>query len=332
MATDATLAMVRRVADASMEFPEFSWHWGWGEWIALESLLEASDATGDDRYQAFVVNQVAALEAAPPLVPRDHLLPGNVLLDLQARHDTGREGPLAEGLRRLLLESPRTPGGAPLLRPDEGGHIYVDSLYPHPSFLVRMSPGDESSVTEFTIPLLDALVDGGSPLPFHGFDANTGQFMGLRWGRGVGWCLLGLVDLAAVLDAEGAAFREVAGRVEAIASEMRSRQDPSGHWHTVVDDTSTCLEPSIAAFMTAAFEKGMRANVLDGSYAPAATSAWAAVERELPESGEYPVSIATPAGDARDYDALGMGLFPWGQGAVLRAIFERSLHADGGRS
>jgi unsaturated rhamnogalacturonyl hydrolase len=332
MTSDETLTLMRRVADASMGYPAFTWHWGWGEWIALEGLLEASDATGDERYRTFVVDHVASLDAEPPLVPRHHLLPGNVLLDLEQGHDMGRERRLAADLRRLLLGSPRTATGAPLLRPDEGGHIYVDSLYPHPSFLVRMTPGDESSVADFTLPLLDALVDASSPLPFHGFDAATGQFMGLRWGRGVGWCLLGLVDLVAILDPGGDAFGTVSARVRSIASEMRRRQHPSGDWHTVVDDPGTRLEPSVAAFMTAAFEKGMRAGVLDDSFAPAAALAWQAVTRALPDTGEYPVSIATPTGDASDYDALGIGRFPWGQGAVLRAISERFLHVNGGPS
>jgi hypothetical protein len=41
------------------------------------------------------------------------------------------------------------------------------------------------------------------------------------------------------------------------------------------------------------------------------------------DDGQLFVSEATPEGDLKLYQSFGLGVFPWGQGAALRAIEER---------
>ena len=88
----------------------------------------------------------------------------------------------------------------------------------------------------------------------------------------------------------------------------------------------------MAAFMSVALAKGIRSGCLDRGYEDAAERAWAAMHDRLAPDGTYPVSAATPPGTVREYDDLPLGLYPWGQGAVLRALHERaiSLGMNGG--
>ena len=49
---------------------------------------------------------------------------------------------------------------------------------------------------------------------------------------------------------------------------------------------------------------------------------WDACLEAISQTGQILVSEATPEGDLALYQALGLGVYPWGQGPALRAIEE----------
>lgn len=55
---------------------------------------------------------------------------------------------------------------------------------------------------------------------------------------------------------------------------------------------------------------------------------WDAFVAAISEAGQILISAATPEGDLASYQALGFGVYPWGQGPALRAIEERFLNAE----
>jgi hypothetical protein len=69
----------------------------------------------------------------------------------------------------------------------------------------------------------------------------------------------------------------------------------------------------------------MRFGLLDCSFEECATRSWAAFSSAITPNGHLLVSEATPEGDLELYQSLGLGVFPWGQGAALRAIEERII-------
>lgn len=323
--------LMARVADATLYYPQYQYKaWGYGEWIALEGLLAAARICQNPRYLGFVEGLITGwISKREQLIPADHVAPGVTFIELFKL--TGREIYLerALALANLLLNSPRSSRGARLLRPDANQHIYVDCLYSDPPLfcgLARVTGEgrwfDEAAA--YALEFWNVLVDGRIPLLYHGYsEANSGH-IGLLWGRGVGWALLGLVDTLADLPAEIKGRDALVADFRSMAGALRNLQAENGHWHTVLDHPETYLESSIACFVCAAFLKGIRTGLLDSSFEECARRSWNAFSGAITETGQLLVSEATPEGDLASYQTLGLGVFPWGQGPALRAIEEQS--------
>ena len=321
--------LLSRVADASLYYPEYRYKaWGYGEWIAMEGLLAAARFCGKPRYQGFVEGLIAGwISKRGQLLPIDHVSPGVAMVQLY--ESTGQAIYLdrALALAKLLLESPRSSRGARLLRPDTNTHIYVDCLYSDPPLFCKLGhlTGDSkwfAEAVDYSIEFWDVLVDPKVPLLYHGYSETTHSHIGLLWGRGVGWALLGLVDTLADLPATISGRDQISDHVTKMAATLRALQAPNGQWHTVLDHPETYLENSIAAFVFTSFQKAMRLALLDKSFAACTQKAWAAFTEAIQPDGRIQVSEATPEGDLASYQSLTLGFYPWGQGPVMRAIAE----------
>ncbi|HYM05134.1 MAG TPA: glycoside hydrolase family 88 protein [Terriglobales bacterium] len=324
-----------RVADAAIYYPEYRYRvWGYGEWIALEGLLAAARICENSRYLGFVEGLVAGwISKREQLIPADHVAPGVVLTELYAL--TGREVYLerALALGRLLLDSPRSSRGARLLRPDANQHVYVDCLYSDPPLFCRLAQvtGDRvwfEQAAGYALEFWNALVDARIPLLYHGYSDVSGDHIGLLWGRGAGWALLGLADTLTGLPAGIEGRDTLLADFRSLASALRDLEADTGDWHTVLDHPETYLEASIACFVCAALRKAMRTGLLDSSFDECARRSWEACTRSISGAGQILVSEATPEGDLASYQSLRLGVYPWGQGPALRAI-EEQLKSSG---
>jgi unsaturated rhamnogalacturonyl hydrolase len=326
-----TRELMARVAGATIYYPEYRYKvWGYGEWIALEGLLAAARICQNPRYLGFVEGLVAGwISKRDRLIPADHVAPGVALLELYGL--TGREIYLerALALARLLLSSPRSSRGARLLRPDANQHVYVDCLYSDPPLFCRLAHvtgerGWLQQAADYALEFWNVLVDARAPFPYHGYSDASGDHIGLLWGRGAGWALLGLADTLAEMPQNVRGRDALLAAFKGLAAAMRDSQVENGHWHTVLDHPETYLENSIACFVCAALFKGMRAGLLDSSFEDCARRSWNACRGAISETGQILVSEATPEGDLALYQSLGLGVYPWGQGPALRAIKEQS--------
>jgi unsaturated rhamnogalacturonyl hydrolase len=322
--------LMARVADATLYYPSYRYRvWGYGEWIALEGLLAAARLCEHSRYMGFVEGLIAGwISKRTDLIPADHVAPGVALVELYKL--TGREIYLdrALALAKLLLDSPRSSRGARLLRPDSRRHIYVDCLYSDPPLFCRLAQATGEQewfevAANYACEFWDVLVDRKIPLLYHGYSEDLSGHIGLLWGRGVGWALLGLVDTLADMPEEVSGREILLANLRAMAGALRDLQSEDGAWHTVLDHPETYLENSIACFVCAGFLKGMRMGLLDSTFEESANRSWDAFSGAIFPNGQLQVSEATPEGDLKLYQSLALGVFPWGQGAVLRAIEER---------
>jgi unsaturated rhamnogalacturonyl hydrolase len=169
-------------------------------------------------------------------------------------------------------------------------------------------------------------VDARVPLLYHGYSDASGEHIGLLWGRGAGWALLRAGRYPGGLACPHQARDILLANFRSLAATLRDLQAESGDWHTVLDHPETYLEPSIAFFVCAAFRKAMRAGLLESSFEACANRSWDACTRAISGAGQILVSEATPEGDLASYQALRLGVYPWGQGLgqgpALRAIDE----------
>jgi unsaturated rhamnogalacturonyl hydrolase len=324
-----------RVADAAIYYPEYRYRvWGYGEWIALEGLLAAARICQNPRYLGFVEGLVAGwISKRDQLIPADHVAPGVALLELYelTRREIYLDRALA--LARLLLDSPRSSRGARLLRPDANRHVYVDCLYSDPPLFccLARATGERGwfqQAADYALEFWNVLVDAKVPLLYHGYSDVSREHIGLLWGRGAGWALLGMADMLANLPDGVAGHEELLANFRAMAAVLRDLQSDNGNWHTVLDHPRTYLEPSIACFVCAAFLKARRTGLLDSSFEECARRSWDACRAGVSESGRILVSEATPEGNLDSYQALRLGVYPWGQGPLLRAIEERSIFGE----
>jgi unsaturated rhamnogalacturonyl hydrolase len=331
---NATASALERAAARTIGYPYKAW--GFGEAIAMLGLLAAWRVTGDARYRGFVESQFARWHVArgEGFVYADHVTPGVPLLILS--HDDARWMEAALGLGRLFRQFPLT-RAVPVHRPDLDGwsaHVWVDCLYTDGPFLALLSrvTGDatwQDLAAAHTLAYVDALRDPATGLFFHGFDAAAGRANAVRWGRGNGWALLGLVDLLRFLRDDHPARARLIAVVEHQIAALVARQDAGGHWHTVLDRTETYLEHSVTAMLAWAIPQAARIGLIADAAArvkalDAAARAFDAMLAATDTTGALVgVSAATPAGDLATYATQPTAVFPWGQGPLLLALADR---------
>lgn len=349
----ADAAEVARAAELLLRVPYVCWHYG--DSVAFEALLAATDVTGDARFAGFAHGFARGWAARDPAFREiDNTAPGLAMVHVAER--TG-DGVLLEAVARLAdsLCERRMLGGAyaawehsPLRQPygphplppeeaaivrDGGPGVFVDCLHFDPPFFaalgrVARDPSYTARAVEQALAYVRLLQDSEGGLFHHFWLEKTGRAHILGWGRGQGWALLGLLDTLEETH-DGRVEPDDRGHLEdsarRLATTMRDTQRPDGHWHTVAHDPTSGDETSTAAFMATAFARGIRAGILDGSFAEPAARALAAARSAVDGDGVLRgVSAAVwactlPAHYAnvpRDF------LVPWGQGPLVLALAE----------
>jgi unsaturated rhamnogalacturonyl hydrolase len=317
-------------AEHAMRYPYKVW--GFGEDIALRALLELSDATGDAAPAAFVHGLVARwCRTRGPLVPADHVAPGVVLLELHERHDDAPYLETALELAHLVAGFPVLAGVSVHRRdlepwPDT---IWVDCTALDGPFLARLATttADETWASrgiEMLLGYARALQDEGTGLFFHGYDVARRATSPIRWARGNGWALHGMVDTLEALPPDQPGAVELGARLRRLVGALAALQHGGGLWHTVLDDETSPLEASTAAFYASGVLKAGRLGLLDdGSEARVLVErAVDAVLRHARADGGLEISSATPVGGRATYVEQSLGVYPWGQGPLLLTFTE----------
>ena len=188
------------VADASLSYPAYQYKtWGYGEWIALEGLLSAARICADPKYLEFVEGLVGGwISSRTELIPADHVAPGVVLVRLY--EITGQESYLerALALAALLLGSPRSTRGAACSgRTRMPMFTLIASIRIRPSsanWVSSLATGSRFGSCGIHTEILGCSGRSGAFASLSRLQRRDPAPIGLLWGRGAGWALLGLVD------------------------------------------------------------------------------------------------------------------------------------------
>jgi unsaturated rhamnogalacturonyl hydrolase len=331
----SAVKLLRRTADRTQRF-DFS-VWFWGDAIAVDGMLEASELLDAPEYQDFALRFFERwIKASPSWT--DYLTPGPALLRLYQR--TGRED-LLSGAKRLAKwyreTIPQGPGGVHYYRPDIPQFrtmVIIDSLY-HvvPFFALLGRVTNDAACFDEAYEVwrchVDYLKSERGPLLCHNFDVGTGRHRGYGWGRGNGWALFALLELLEMMPETHPARPEALREFRQLSTDIRALQDQSGFWRTLLNDREAYLESSTAAFYGTIFSRAIRQGLLDDGFKPAVEAAWAAtVSRIDAEGGFFGVSGVTWAANSQTeelalYKSMPTEVNVWGQGAALRFIAER---------
>lgn len=324
---------LRSVATRTMRLPFRMW--GFGEAIALEGLLAASECLRDGEPRGFVEAMVrATLARGIGSHPEDHLAPGISILSLyrQTGDDDFLRG--ARNLAVLYNSLPENQYGAKLHRFGQPGwknQIWVDQMDVDAPFLAALFAITDEEIylrgaTRELLAYARLLQDETSGLMWHGYESACGC-NGELWARGNGWAAMGMAQTLACIPGAHPARTEIAERLTLLLRGLATLQDASGLWHTVLNDPTTGLETTLAAMIAYAIPAANRRGLEVSEFKSMADAACAAILQQVGPNGALQlVSDATPIGTRRMYATRPFGVFPWGQGPLLLLL---SMKAGG---
>jgi unsaturated rhamnogalacturonyl hydrolase len=354
---EALIPACRKAADRLLSY---GWKlWFWADSIGMEGLLDASEVTGDPSFRSYVHGFFKAW--LPRMQHRsrfDHTAAGVALVRCYQQTKDAALLDAARDFAGYLASFRKTATGCPvhyedadielppelpvdhpafdrqreelrraLAAPNAGPCVFVDSVHFHGPFLAALAAvtGEERYLrqAEETIgPQVDLLWDEKEGLFHHFWMERNGKRNGVLWGRGNGWGMLGVLHTLTHLPEHSPLakrFRELFGR---LAARLRELQDPSGDWHTVLNDRESYLESSIATFVVDGFCLARRKGWLPSSYDEVVERAWQALWTHVRDDGLFDgVSFETfPSTQVEHYRNMPRGaLVPWGQGPFLTA-------------
>lgn len=344
---------IRRLAETLCELPYETWNFG--DSVAFEALIEATEALGEPQWAAFARGWARAWATrALPYRELDCTAPGWAIVHLGEQFGDPRLIEAAVGLADELVSRPqllglfRTWRHSPLMHPygpaslppeqaalvaDPPPGSFLDCLHFDPPFLTALGrvagrPDLLRTGVEQALAYVRVLQRPDGLFDHFILDGRPGTF-GPGWGRGQGWALLGLLDTIEEIEAvpesplrsEAAQLRDAAA---ALIAAMLPLQRADGHWPAVVDVPSSGIESSTAAFMAAGFFRAASLGVIDSPEAiQSAHRAVGAVLASLDEHGGLrDVSAAVMAcTEPTHYEHVPRGFtVPWGQGPALLAL------------
>lgn len=313
--------LLERAAERTTRWQYFAWYWG--DAIAVDGLLEAN-TVGVSSARADVVASLRRWLANCPENFDDVLAPGRAIVDLVVAGDlsTSAVDRFIGAVDRLPLLDGVIPALEPH-RPTWRFGVCIDAIYHLPVALAAAALWREDEVllrrsllmAERTVELLECPTGWAQ-----WYDDTVGANNGIAWSRGIGWALLGLLDLLQMVDDES-----LAGSLPAVVRRMFDRlaetQGPNGQWRSVLNDDEAAYEASTSAFFVACAlhpaaiaRYPVPSHVLDR----AKSAVIASVD---PEGIAQGVSTdILPGWDITPYRVFDIAPSPWGQGAALRAL------------
>lgn len=315
----------RRVLDRTLRWRHYTWYWG--DAINVDGLLAAEPVA--PAIAGTVAAQLDAWARTAPDSFDDVLAPGLAIVTLAER------GLLDPGaVDRFLASADRVPTlacGLPSLEPQRLAFRFgfcIDALYHLPPALASL--GVWRARPERVAEAVAMMERGLEVLRCEGgwsqwYDDTVERNNQIPWSRGIGWALLGVVDLLVQLDRAPDRPDEAVASFEASAREMLDRlaqtQEEDGNWAAVLGDELAPTETSTAAFFVAAAAH------------PRVASFWTAPDGVLDRAVAAVVSAIGPDGIVEGVSADILPSFeiggyrefrcepsPWAQGPVLRAL------------
>ena len=353
--TNSLSLKIDRIAEGLTRWPFKNWNFG--DSVGFESLLIASKATGNPRWEEFATAWFRSWATrAEPFARLDCTAPGTAMVQIAGKTEDPvliqaltnlaaylRQRPLLRGAYETWESSPLLPSYGPspmaewekelLSSPPPG--VFLDCLHFDPPFFTSLGAllDDKDLIREGVsqaVAYCEILQTGPGLFDHFVLRGVEGTF-GPGWGRGQGWALLGLLDTIEFASPYLSRLPELTDSIEILTKSLQrlaqaqiDHQRNDGHWSAVVTDENSGIESSTAAFMAHGFHRGRKLGLLDDSaVATSIDRAQEAIEKSLDDEGHLSqVSAAVFAcTSAEHYSFVPRNkIVPWGQGPALMAL------------
>lgn len=234
----------------------------------------------------------------------------------------------------IMKSFPRTKeGGFQHITSDtlNDSEIWDDTLYMTVLFLAQYGiiTGRKEYIEEATYQFLlhiKYLSDKKTGMWFHGWSFNEkGNFAEALWGRGNSWVTMVIPEFLSIVELGAADKRFLVEAYKRQCEALKEFQDPSGMWHTLVDDPTSYVESSATCGFAYGILKGVHMGLLDASYEEVAMKALKPIIGYISEDGVVEqVSYGTPMGRiSKDfYKEIPIKSMPYGQAMAMLFIME----------
>jgi len=313
-----------RLRHAAKRMTDWRFHcWYWGDAIAIDGLMEAHAwAPAGGGYREHVLEICRRWHSRCPPNFDDVLAPGATLIQLVMDGDLPATA--AERVLDHLEGLPRAYGCVPALEPHRPSFRFglcIDAVYHLPATYAMAArwSGDarySEKAIRLAIECMQVLRCEAGWAQW--FDPTHRRNNHVAWSRGMGWAVLGLLDLVRLLDGVGCA--EVADLASLVLQRLAQTQDSDGNWRAVLDDPDAESETSTAAFyVAAALHPAARGLALPFTVLERAVGA---CSRALADDGTYTGVTADvlPSWDVETYRRCPREPSAWGQGVAVRAL------------
>lgn len=318
--------------------------WDWPQGVGLYGLLKIMKVRNRDDYQDFLYRWFKDnISAGLPSKNINTTTPLLTLAELNESYgDEQFEQLCLKWADWLMCCLPRTKeGGFQHVTSANGdrqgvrlneNEMWIDTLFMTVLFLNKMGQKynrqdwiDES--IHQVLMHIKYLFDKETGLFYHGWTFNEyNNFGGIFWCRGNSWFTLGILDYIDMFEGTMNAGLKtfIIDTYKAQVSKLKEVQDRSGLWHTVLLDSTSYLETSGTAAITAGMIKGIRYGILDDSYLPCVTRAVQGILDNIDEDGTVlNVSGGTGMGyNAEHYKNILIAPMAYGQSLTILALAE----------
>jgi rhamnogalacturonyl hydrolase YesR len=296
--------------------------WYWGDAIAIDGLMEAH-ALGADAYRDHVLDTLQRWHRNCLPNFDDVLAPGATIIQFVMDGDLSPEA--ADRVIDLLEGLPAAYGSVPALEPHRPlfrHGLCIDAVYHLPATYAQLArwKGDERFANKAVRIALDSMRVLRCKAGWaQWFDPVRKRNNEVAWTRGMGWAVLGLLDLVRLV--EGTAADEVADLAASVMERLAQTQASDGNWDAVLEYPAAASETSTAAFFVAA-ALHPAADGLVALPRGVLESAIGACGRALSSDGTYTgvTGDVLPDWDIKAYEHAPTGPSPWAQGAAVRAF------------
>lgn len=311
-------------------------YWEWPQGVGLYGLWVLFTKTGDKRCLEIMTRYFdRQLRVGFPALNANTTAP--FLAMSFVGEYLGEErylAPCRESARWIMERFPRTEeGGFQHMTSDtlNDQELWDDTLFMTVLFLANMGriEGRRDYIDEAQYQfLLHAryLADRKTGLWYHGWSfRERNNFAGAFWGRGNCWVTIAIPEFLRLADCGPAVKRYLTGILTDQVESLVRHQDPSGMWHTLLDDPTSYVESSATCGFAYGILRAVHAGLISEAYADAAWKALDPILGYIDGDGVvHQVSYGTAMGrESRDfYKQIELKPMPYGQALAMLFLIE----------
>ncbi len=310
--------------------------WDWFQGVGLYGLLKSYQLTNDTVYLDFLVNYYEKhLKKGFPSKNINSVAPMLALTyidKLTCKDEYHKE--IKNWADFLMCGLPKTNEGGFQHITSESlneGQLWDDTLFMAVLFLARAGVllNNEEYIEEAKYQFLvhiKYLIDRQTGLWYHGFTFKENHnYAKALWARGNCWITIAIPEIIDILQLKNCAVKRfltetLVRQIEA----LKTYQDKSGLWYTIINQNDNYLETSGSAGFCYGILRAVSLNLIDKSYLDIALKPYENMLELINEDGIVEgVSIGTPLGlDLEFYKTIKTAPMAYGQSLMLLYLLE----------